>query len=359
MTTAIPFSALVALLVAYALLLSVMLGAAVVRGVVWRRRVRRSDAILPEIRDALVDYVSGSNDLSRLRGFAARSRADLSRAMLSFRAALGGTALDRLCALSVEFGLIQDWVDQTRSRDPLRRRAAFAQLAFVSVFEPCRRAMGDILLHAVNDADPEVSLAAARALLHADDADQVQCVFGMALSSNLLVRVLLAEDLRRHTVSLSELAVPEALRSDDPRHVCAALEMLVAWQRTIPLKDMGDLLDHCDKGIRLRAIRLAPLVPLSNVNRASIITALEDTDPELRLAAAVAVGRLHMVEALPALARSLRLGSARVARAAAASLAEMPPLGWQTLAELSARPHEVTAKAAREALARLRRRTNA
>ena len=359
MIGAIQFSAVVALLVCYAFLMGALVGAAAIRGTLWRRRANRSAAVLPRIRDALVDFVSGSNDISRLKEFAARHRADLTHAMFTFRGALAGTALDRLCALTVQLCLIDEWVDQTRSRDAFRRRTAFTRLAFVSAYEPCRRVVGDLLVHAIADSDPEVRLAAARALLHSGEPEQAESVFGMALAESLLVRVLLAEDLRQHAVALCERAVPEALRSADAGRVAAALEMLGSWQRAIPLDDLRDLLDHRDSRVRLRAIRLAPLVALPASNRGSIMTALEDPDPELRLAAAVVIGRLRLVEALPALARSLRLGSARVARAAANSLAEMPPRGWQTLEELSTRPHQVTAAAAREALARLHRKVNA
>jgi len=54
------------------------------------------------------------------------------------------------------------------------------------------------------------------------------------------------------------------------------------------------------------------------------------------------------------LARCLRCEALEEARLAAAALADMPPLGWRTLEELSISDNAPTALAAREALARTR-----
>jgi HEAT repeat protein len=351
---AFPLPVVAAVLAACAAALGALIGAAFACGLLRRERGRRSAAVRPCIRDAMIDYVSGKNDLSTLREFARRHPEDFAAAVLSFQGSLAGGALHRLCTLAAQLGLVDEWIEQAGSRDAVRRRAAFARLAFVSVDEPCRRRMGDLMLETAGDPDPEVRLAAARALLHAGEPRHIDRVFEMALSGNVLGRALLAEDLRRHSAALWETALPEALRSSDRSRVAAALDLLLAWQRAIPLDNLRGLLESRHPEIRLRAMRLAAMAPLSDANRRSIATALEDPDPELRLAAVTVAGRLRMSEMLPVLARSLRLGSARVARAAALAMAGMPR-GMETLEELSTRTHQVTAAAAREALARGRR----
>jgi len=70
--------------------------------------------------------------------------------------------------------------------------------------------------------------------------------------------------------------------------------------------------------------------------------------------AITAVGRQKMTDAIPELARCLRREALEEARLAAAALADMPPLGWRTLEELSDSRNPPTALAAREALARAR-----
>ena len=91
--TKIELSATVALLVGYGLLMLAMFLAAFGRAFRKRKQETRSAAIQPEIRDALVDYLSGNNDLTRLRAFAQNHRRDVIDAILVFQGALTGSAL--------------------------------------------------------------------------------------------------------------------------------------------------------------------------------------------------------------------------------------------------------------------------
>jgi hypothetical protein len=350
------FHFVLSLMAALALILCAIIIVALVRGAVRLRRACRSRVVLPQIRDALVDHVSGSNDLSRLQQFARTDRADFERAVLAFQGSLGGSAFERLCSLALDLGLVKGWIDGARSRDVFRRRACFTRLAFVSAYEPCRRITSEVLGPAADDADPEVRLAAARALLYSGQPEDVERVFRKALSETLLLRILLTEDLRAHASTLSQAVIPDILRFAEPRRLAAVLEMLAAWERAIPITDLGDLLEHVNPRVRLAAIRLAALLPDVARQQGSILTALDDSHPEIFVAAARASARIPLPAAMPALARSLRLGPARSARAAAAALAGMPPRGWETLEELSTYPSTVTAAAAREALARILRR---
>jgi HEAT repeat protein len=146
------------------------------------------------------------------------------------------------------------------------------------------------------------------------------------------------------------------LGSRDQGRVLACLDMLVAWERAVPVPDLRFLIEGTDRRIRIQALRLAPLVPLENADLNAIIRVLLSDDAEAAAAAAMAVGRLRFAEALPELARCVRANVPALARAAAEALAHMPPKGWTTLEELGASPNPLTAGAAVEALALARRK---
>ena len=276
--------------------------------------------------------------------------------MMSFNGTVAGGALDRLCEIAIELALVQDWCVEARAKDPIHRRPAFARLAFVCAYEPCRRLAGDLLMGALNDADPEVRFCAWRSLAQAGSITEIERLFGAALSQPLLIRILLTEELRRCAVQLCERAVILELQSRDNQRVLACLEMLVAWERAVPVPDVRFLIESGDRRIRIQALRLSPLVPLESADLNSIIRMLMNEDAETAAAAAAAVGRLRYAEALPELARCMRSKVPAVARAAAEAMAHMPPKGWATLEELSASPDPLTAGAAEEALERAQRR---
>jgi len=354
--TRIEFSIAGILLGFYCLLMLSLFLVALLRGLAWRRRSVVSATLLPEIQEALVDHLAGSPDLTAIQRLTRTSRRDVADVITGFQGTVGGSALDRLCDLALSLGLVHDWVKDAHSRDSVRRRTAFARLSFVSAYEPCRRVTGELLFQAQNDSDPEVRLWACRSVILAGTGQQIEAVFDLAVSGSLLFRILLTEALRRHAAPLCEHAVPEVLRSQDSRRILGVLDILVAWERAIPVDNLHDLLEHRSKDIRIQALRLAPLVPLAPENRAAIVHALTDTDAEISTAAALSAGRLQIEEALPLLARMLRLAPAELARTAAAALAEMPPRGWQALEELSASSNPVTAAAAAGALGRARRK---
>ena len=74
----------------------------------------------PQIRDALVDYLSGSNDQTRIREFLRANRGDMVDALLQFHGTVGGSARDRLCDLALELALVHDWCQDAGSKDRVR-----------------------------------------------------------------------------------------------------------------------------------------------------------------------------------------------------------------------------------------------
>jgi hypothetical protein len=228
------------------------------------------------LHNALVDFLSGSSDETIFRGYTKTHREDLGKELLKFQPTVNGSARDRLCELALKLELVNDWCDRLASRDVVHRRTALSHLAFVCAYEPCRRVAGDLLPRALKDPDEEVRLLASRALLQAGDAKEIERVFELAISPNLLTRIVLTEDLRRHAGELCREVVPAVQRSKDPRRIRALLEVLVGWERAIPLQNLCEFLNHGDRDIRILALQLAPLVPLALEDRLAIIRALDE-----------------------------------------------------------------------------------
>ena len=333
-----------------------MFAVTLLRSLKWRKRARISAKVQPLIRQELIAFVAGSDNHTVIKQYLSKSRRDVADAMLSFQGTVAGGARDRLCELTIDHGLLKEWCNDARSKDPMRRRTAFARLAFVCTYEPCRRIAGDILAGALNDPDTEVRFYAWRSLVQSGTIEEIEQLFEAALSQTLLVRILLTEELRRFAVPLCERAVVWALESNDSEHILAALEMLVAWERAVPIPDLGRLILHNDRRIRIQALRLAPLVPLEEDDYGAIIRMLVGDDPDAAVEAARALGRVHFEGALPGLARALRSGNALLARTAADAMAQMPPKGWATLEEMTTSPNPITAGAAGEALDRAQRK---
>jgi hypothetical protein len=353
--TRIELSVAVLLLSAYGLFLTVLFLGLRNRALERRRRAATAESKLPQIRDALVDYLSGSNEQGVIREFVRTYRSDVGDAILDFHGTVGGSARDRLCDLALELTLVHDWCQEVHSKDQSERRKAYARLSFVCAYEPCRRVAGDLLLLALKDGDPQVRLSAARALVQSGTIEELGQVFRLAVSQSLLTRVLLAEDLRRHATELCQTVVPAVLAAGNNAETVAALQILVGWERALPLDNLHRLLERGSHEVRLEALRMAPLVPLSPENRSVILRLLREGDQEESTLAALTAGRLRLQEAMPALARCVRTGTAELGRIAAVALAEMPPKGWQTLQEIAG-GSDTSALIAAAALERGRRR---
>lgn len=320
----------------YGALLLFLLARALARGAAFRRRALVSKTARPIIRDALIEYLAGSNNLVELRKLSKAHRRDLVDGMLEVHSAVSGAPRERLWDLGLELGLVQDWCADTRSRDRALRCLAFERLALASWFEPCRRIAGDLQLRGIKDPDVEVRFAAARGLAYSDDPNQVQGIFELAVSQNSLGRVLLTEVLRPHAVALSESVVADALRSSDETRVISALEIALAWERAVPLMDLHRLVAGGNSEIRQLALRLLPMVPSSPENDSVVIHALSDKLRSTALEAVVAAGRLRVEGAIPGLTHFLKWGDPELSRAAADALANIPPRGWEILQEFGA-----------------------
>lgn len=346
--------AISAVLGVYLFFLTVLLLVAMRRAGSHRARRSASADLRPKLRAALVEFLAGGTDDSLFRTHIKRHAEDISESIQLFQTTVGGSARDRLCALALDLGLVHQWYEDCRSRDAVRRRGAFANLAFASAYEPCRRVYGDALLNALKDGDQEVRISAGRGLVLAADADQIELLFATAIQADLLTRVVLTEDLRRYAATLAAGPVHEALRTGNSVQVRTTLEILLAWERAIPLVELRELLEHRDRRTRVLAFRLASFVPVDSESRGALLRSLQDDDGGIRELAIAAVGRQKITEAVPELGLCLQRENSAGARQAAAALAAMSPEGWRVLEELSASPNPETAQVASQTLARAR-----
>ena len=334
------------------LVLAVLLFIQILRGRARRARSAASQAAGPVLQQALVQFLAGNPDDGVFRQYLETQRQDVAETLLRSYGVVRGSARDRLSGLALDLTLVHDWCEEAASRDAGRRRLAFSRLAFACSYEPCRRLAGELVSGSLGDPDEEVRIAAARALTQTGLRQDVARVFDLALGPHPLTRAVLSEDLRPYAIALSKAAVPEALAGTGPDRARAALEILVAWERAIPLSNLKPLIGHPDREIRALAFCLAPLAPPDPEIRGTVLQALDDPDPEIRTRAIDACGRLQLAEALPHLEQFLREGALPTARAAAAALAAMPPEGRRILAELTGDTgaNPVAAQAAREAV---------
>jgi hypothetical protein len=332
----------------YGALLLFLLGRALAKGAAFRRRAFISQNARPIIRDALIEYLAGSNNLNDLRKLCKAHRRDLVDGVLEVHTAVSGGPRERLWELCLELALVQDWCADTRSKDRTLRCLAFERLALASWFEPCRRLAGDLQLRGIDDPDVEVRFAAARGLAFSAVPEEVQRVFELAVSQNSLGRVLLTEVLRPHAMTLCENVVAQALRSTDESRVISALEIVLAWERAVPLMDLHRLVAAGSPEVRQLTLRLLPLVPSSPENDAVVIHALADKLRNTALEAVVAAGRLRVEGAIPGLTHFLKWGDPEMSRLAADALAELPPRGWEILQEFGPLPTAPVMQTVRE-----------
>jgi HEAT repeat protein len=171
----------------------------------------------------------------------------------------------------------------------------------------------------------------------------------MAVRQPLLVRSMLIEDLRPHALSLCENVLPGLLQSPDPKQVLAALEILEAWQKAVPV-ELRSLLARDEPEIRAAALRV---VARADEASAGVIRGLTDADECVQIAAAAAAGRLRLTAAIPNLTECLLVSKHDVARAAAEALAAMGDEGSAILRKCLHSPVEAEAGSALEALERV------
>lgn len=226
-----------------------------------QRRVQRSREIASAAHAAVAEHAAGVDRLRVLRDLQARSRRDVAGAVGNFLAGTRGSMQERVAVLARDLGI---------SESEVREEATIERAANGSLFD----------------------------------------------------RALIADEMQGRAEQLVQLEVPEALIARDERRAVAALDLLLAWRRVLPVRGVDYALIHESEEVRSRAFRAIPYVQPSHAAR--IADGLRDPSPRVRASAAYAAGRVRDVASIAALERALRDESNDVALAAAFALAAMP-----------------------------------
>lgn len=304
---------------------------------------------IPMIRERMIAHILGDDARVDLRELFVRSPAAVERCAEDLLAAISGSELERMSELVQELNLVDRWRDRSRRGGIEFRRRAIANLARLTLPR-----VNTILREALTDPEDSIRLEASRALLRADGMDDVERIFELATRDTLFLRAILVEDLRPHALTLSEQAIPRVLGSGPPEQARVALEIIEAWQKSLPVPDVGALLRHPRAELRAQALRVLPYASADVDIAREIALALEDENTEVQIAALGVAGRLGLVAVVPALGRQLRHADRRVAVAAAYALADIGPQGWTTLESVIREGDADAAPPALEALERVR-----
>ncbi len=319
----------------------------VVKKALSQGRERRRRTLRPEILDRLAKHATQSNQLSELKRLCRNHPDEVEACLDELSPSIVGAARDRLAQLAIELKLAQRWENQYHSGSVETRLQAITRLGGLAWLYPTTT-----LLRALEDEENSIRIEAMRILMRSGGRAEAEIAFEFALTQPLLVRAILCEDLRPHALTLCERVLPRALASGDARLVRTALELFGAWRKVLPLPDFPLLLRHADPEVRAMAFRALPYVAGMPEVQTQVLSGLADKDERVKIAAALAAGRMKVDSALPLLSRLLRETRSEIVLVAAYALAEMGPCGTTILEDGICSPSPVTAGAALEALER-------
>ncbi len=312
-------------------------------------RMRRNQSVEPAIRRMLAEHASGRDLSKQLRAaYDARPRVT-EEIFIRFLSQIVGSSNVRLLQLAGNLGMVERLVKRYRSRRASVRRYAIGCLG---LFDDGRAR--DVLLRALKDRDGRIRADASRALVRLAGQAEIESVFEFMVTQPLLGRALLADDLRPHALALCESCIPRALSSGEPRRILSALEVLCAWQVNLPLPSFPAVLEFKDPAVRSAAFRVLPYVSMPADAGALVVAGLRDSDAGVRVAAAMAAGRLRVDSAIPLLADIVRRETGNPALASAYALSQLGESGLGILEEMMTDGDPHVSAVALEALERAR-----
>jgi hypothetical protein len=312
-------------------------------------RSSRAQRVMPRIREELAAYAAGQDQRSGLATLFRRYPEEFEACLAQFLLFVRGIEQQRLCDLTVEIGLVSQWEKRYRARSTAKRKSAVEQLAHVK-----HPAALKTLLLALSDQDESIRIQASSALVRSGGVQEVERVFAFALTQPLLVRALLAEELRPHLPLLAGRAILESLRSGRRDQILGTLDLIEAWRRGLSLPLVSTLLRNPDPEIRAKAWRVLPFVGATDDLAENISDAILDSSESVSAAAATTAGRLKLHSAVPALTRRLRGEGGRVVLAAARALSQIGSNGLSILETEMAAGTRSSAAVALEALEKAR-----
>ena len=283
----------VALALAFALVQTAAILATITALFSWKvvtsRAEARSARLQDELQQALALEAAGQDQLRHLRSLQKRSPHDVEMGIADFLAAVRGQASAHITAVAKKLG--------------------------------------------VETSDP---------------ADRLERLFAAAAGGNLLVRASITEELEADAGQLAGAQIARALTSSELSRVLAALDMLRAWKRVLPVRNVEALLHHESAAVRAAALRALPWVESIDAQR-TVRIGLRDRDPRVRIAAAESAARMQFEDAVPQLAENLAGDDRELSLACAFALAMLPG-GAGVLERTVASSNRATASLAFEAL---------
>jgi hypothetical protein len=302
----------------------------------------------PVIREHLAAHVSGENRTPQLSKLSRRYPDQVEICVVEALGAVQGYGRDRVSALASDMGLLEVWKKRLSSRYVHRRKEAVEFLGLLG-----RSDLQCTFETRLTDPDLLVRAAAVRSLLDLDQPDTAR-LFQMAIEGPLLLRALVAGDLRKHSVAVSRRGLPESLFGNEQPGIIAGLGVVEAWGRSLRVPEVAALTFHASLEVRVAAIRSLAFVEATRDTESLILAALEDTNSEIRVAAMHACSQRRMQSSIPSLQRELRSGDAACMPASCQALAMMGEEGWGILEECVLSPDRALAAEALSALAAAR-----
>lgn len=251
---------------------------------------------------------------------------------------------DRVARFALEQGLVAEWVKTFSNGSKRDRKRTIPLLGLVSPV-----AGSTVLPLALRDKNAAVRIEAFRALTLGDRKD-IDAVFRLVLRESLVVRALLAGDLKPHAPYLLANTIPALLIRASKFEVARCFEILIAWKRALPAFDIHPWLQgDPDPLLWPLVLALLPYAPVDDSVEEYVRSALNSGDLEVRCAAATAAGSLKLEHLIPALSATLSEDK-RLALASATALARMGEAGERCLEEILVRGNRRAASFAMEAL---------
>jgi HEAT repeat protein len=312
-------------------------------------RSRRAAGLMPRIREELARQATGEDAQAPLARLFRRYPKEMETALAEFLHVIRGTEHQRLGDLAVEIGMVSRWEKRYRDRSIAKRKSAVELLAQVRHPVSLR-----ILALALSDEDQSIRIQAARAQVRTGGGPEVEKVFAFALTQPLVVRALLAEELRPHLGLLSARAIPDSFSCGRRDEILAALDMIGAWRRGLAVPSVSILLRHPDPEIRAKAWQVLPFVGIAVDPGEEVLEAILEENDSVSSAAAATAGRMKLSSAVPALTHRLRGQNESVVLAAARSLSQLGNTGLGILEREVVAGTDLSAAASLEALEKTR-----
>lgn len=322
-----------------------MLGISFCRKFAGALLMARAARAQPRIREVLARHAAGTDQAQQILLLWQKFPKEVEECLVEFLSTTLGSGRDALSDLAAGLGLPRKWQSQYSSRNVAKRKRAVARLSLIS-----RTLAGETLQRALLDPDESVRIHTACAIVENCEFGETVDVFRLAVRGSLVTRMILTEALRPHALELCREAIPAALSSADAEQCIAVLDMLRAWGKFFPLREVYPLLRHADARVRVAALQVLPHVERMNRFEAELLNALNDPVEEVRAAAAETAAAMQADAALPALVRCLHHDHPKSAAAAALALAQMGPEGCQALEQEMLTGSSLSASVALEAL---------